>query len=69
MTEKESFADKVRYHATGDDWPHAHQAPHRRRWIDVLMHRWHRWHRYAHVTHDRRTYEKVGCRGVYSEGG
>ena len=40
MTEKESFADKVRDHATDDDSPHAHQAPERRRWTDVLMHRW-----------------------------
>ena len=40
MTEKESFADKVRDHATDDDSPHAHQAPDRRRWTDVLMHRW-----------------------------
>ncbi len=40
MTDKESFADKVRDHATDDDLPHAHQAPDRRRWTDVLMHRW-----------------------------
>ncbi len=40
MTEKESFADKVRDHATDDDSPHAHQAPDRSRWIDVLLHRW-----------------------------
>ena len=40
MTEKESFADKVRDHAADDDSPHAHQAPDRRRWTDVLMHRW-----------------------------
>jgi hypothetical protein len=39
MTEKGSFADKVRNHAT-DDSPLAHQAPDRRRWTDVLMHRW-----------------------------
>ena len=39
MTDKESFADKVRDHAT-DDSPHAHQAPDRRRWADFLMHRW-----------------------------
>jgi hypothetical protein len=39
MTEKESFADKVRDHAP-DDSPHAHQAPDRLRWTDVLMHRW-----------------------------
>ena len=40
MIDKESFADKVRDHATDDDSPHAHQAPDRRRWTDVLMHRW-----------------------------
>jgi hypothetical protein len=40
MTEKESFTDKVRDHATDDDSPHAHQAPDRRRWTDILMHRW-----------------------------
>ena len=40
MTEKESIADKVRDHAADDDSPHAHQAPDRRRWTDVLMHRW-----------------------------
>ncbi len=40
MTEKESFADKVRDHATDDDSPHAHQPPDRCRWTDVLMHRW-----------------------------
>jgi hypothetical protein len=40
MTEKESFADKVRDHATDDDSPHAHQPSDRRRWTDVLMHRW-----------------------------
>ena len=39
MTEKESFADKVRDYAT-DDSPHAHQAPDRSRWTAVLMHRW-----------------------------
>ena len=40
MTEKESFADKVRDHATDEDSPYAHQAPDRRRWTDILMHRW-----------------------------
>ena len=40
MTDKESFADKVRDHATDDDSPHAHQAPDGRRWTDVLLHRW-----------------------------
>ena len=39
MTEKQSFADKVRDHAT-DDSPRAHQPPHRRRWADFLKHRW-----------------------------
>ena len=40
MTEKESFADRVRDHATDDDSPHTHQAPDRSRWTDVLVHRW-----------------------------
>ncbi len=39
MTDKKSFADRARDHAT-DDSPHTHQAPDRRRWTDVLMHRW-----------------------------
>jgi hypothetical protein len=40
MTEKESFADKVRDHATDDNSPHADQASARRRWIDVMKHFW-----------------------------
>jgi hypothetical protein len=40
MTDKKDFADEVRDHATDDDSPHAHQAHDRRRWTDVLMHRW-----------------------------
>jgi hypothetical protein len=40
MTEKESFADRVRDHATDDDSPHAHQLPDRRHWVDFLKHRW-----------------------------
>ena len=40
MTDKDSFAEKVRDHATEDDSPRAHQALDRRRWTDVLMHRW-----------------------------
>jgi hypothetical protein len=40
MAEKESFMDKVRDHATDDGAPHAHQTSDRRRWADVLMHRW-----------------------------
>ena len=40
MTDKESFADKVRDHATYDDSPHAHQVPDRGRWADFLKHRW-----------------------------
>ena len=40
MTEKESFADKVRDHAIDDDSPHAHQPSGRRRWADFLKHRW-----------------------------
>jgi hypothetical protein len=39
MTENESFADKVRDHAT-DDSPHAQQVPDRSRWADFLKHRW-----------------------------
>jgi hypothetical protein len=42
MTDKKSFADKVRDHAT-DDSPHAHQAPDRRRWTYVMKHFWPRW--------------------------
>ena len=37
MTEKKSFADEVRDHAT-DDSPHAHQAP--APLIDVMKHFW-----------------------------
>ena len=40
MTDKESFADRGRDHATTSDSPHAHQAPDRRRWADFLKHRW-----------------------------
>ena len=40
MTDKDSFVDRVRDHATDDDSPQAHQTPERRRWTDVLMHRW-----------------------------
>jgi hypothetical protein len=40
MTENESFADRIRDHATDDDSSRAHQAPERRRSTDVLMHRW-----------------------------
>jgi hypothetical protein len=40
MTEKEGFADKVRDHATDDDSSHAQRVPDRRRWTDVLKHRW-----------------------------
>jgi hypothetical protein len=39
MTDKKSFADRARDHAT-DDSPHAHQPPDRPRLTDVLMHRW-----------------------------
>ena len=39
MTNRKSFADEVRDHAT-DDSPHAHQAPDRRGWADFLKHRW-----------------------------
>jgi hypothetical protein len=40
MTEKESFVDKVRDHAFEDGSPHAHHRPDRRRWTNVLLHRW-----------------------------
>ncbi len=40
MADKDSFVDRVRDHATDDDSPRAHQTPERRRWTDVLMHRW-----------------------------
>jgi hypothetical protein len=40
MTEKEGFADKVRVHATNDHSSQAHQMPDRRRWTEVLKHRW-----------------------------
>jgi hypothetical protein len=40
MAEKESFADKVRDHATDDDSRHAHQVPERPRWTDVVKHFW-----------------------------
>jgi len=36
MTDKKSFADKVRGQATGDS-PQARRAPNRRRWTDVMM--------------------------------
>jgi hypothetical protein len=39
MTDKKSFADKVRGQATGDS-PHTHRVLERRRWTDVMMHRW-----------------------------
>ena len=32
--------DKVRDHAIDGGSPHAHQPPDRRRWADVLLHRW-----------------------------
>ena len=40
MTDKESFVDKIRDHATTGDSPHAHQVLDRRRWADFLKHRW-----------------------------
>ena len=40
MAEKESFADKVRDHATDDGSPHAHRPSDRGRWADFLKHRW-----------------------------
>jgi len=40
MTDKKSFADRTRDHATDGDSPHANQAPERRRWTDVMKHSW-----------------------------
>lgn len=41
MTDEKNSADGVRDHATDeDDSPHAHQAPDRRRWTDVMKHFW-----------------------------
>jgi hypothetical protein len=40
MTDKKSFADRARDLIVADDAPHAHQAPDRSRWTDVLKHRW-----------------------------
>src|ERR671911_251998 len=42
MTDKKSFADGVREHAT-DDSPHAHPATDRRRWAAAIKHRWPTW--------------------------
>src|SRR5918995_4123945 len=42
MTDKKSFADGVREHAT-DDSPHAHPATDRRSWAAAIMHRWPTW--------------------------
>ena len=40
MAVKKSFADKVREQTTTSDSHRAHQTPGRRRWADVLLHRW-----------------------------
>src|SRR5918997_2945722 len=40
MADKKSFADKVREQTTTSDSHRAHQTPGRRRWTDVLLHRW-----------------------------
>jgi hypothetical protein len=42
MTDKKSFADKDRYHATTDTH-HAHPVPDRRSWAAAIMHRWPTW--------------------------
>jgi hypothetical protein len=42
MTDKKSFADKVRDHGTPDSH-HAHPAPDRPSWAAALMHRWPTW--------------------------
>jgi hypothetical protein len=40
MTDKKNLADVARNRATAGDPPRTHQSPGRRRWTDVLMHRW-----------------------------
>ncbi|MCA1708247.1 MAG: hypothetical protein LC808_35205 [Actinobacteria bacterium] len=40
MADEKDFADPIRDHASAGDSPHAHQPPGRRRWTDVLIHRW-----------------------------
>ena len=42
MTDKKSFAYKVRDHPTTDTH-HAHPAPERRSWAAAIMHRWPTW--------------------------
>ena len=39
MTDKTGSTDLTREYATGDS-PQAHRVPERRRWTDVMMHRW-----------------------------
>ena len=40
MTDKKSLADADRDRTTAGDPPRTHQSSGRRRWTDVLMHRW-----------------------------
>ena len=40
MTDKKNLANAVRNRVTAGDAPRTHQSPGRRRWTDVLMHRW-----------------------------
>jgi hypothetical protein len=40
VTDKKNLADAGRDRATSGDPPRTHQAPGRRRWTNVLMHRW-----------------------------
>ena len=40
MTDKKNLADVARNRPTAGDPPRTHQSPGRRRWTDVLMHRW-----------------------------
>jgi hypothetical protein len=40
MADKKSVADGVYQQTTSNDSHRAHQSPGRRRWTDVLMHRW-----------------------------
>jgi hypothetical protein len=40
MADEKSLADRISEQTTTNDSHRAHQSPGRRRWTDVLMHRW-----------------------------
>ena len=40
MADKNNFADGTREYAAEEGWPPAYRAPGRRRWTEVVMHRW-----------------------------